>query len=78
MAHLAFQTDFGNLPGPPKVPNMVAQFPELESVASIGSIILRLYCLYSPCWDIEPLCWACWRSRSSRLTSELGRYTMKP
>ena len=30
------------LPGPPKVPKIMAQYPKIESMGSIGSIILAI------------------------------------
>ena len=34
----------GNLlPGPPKEPNTMAQYPKIESIGSIGSIILAIF-----------------------------------
>ena len=30
------------LPGPPKEPNIMAQYPKIESIGSIGSIVLAI------------------------------------
>ena len=30
------------LPGPPKEPNIMAQYPKIESVGSVGSILLAI------------------------------------
>ena len=34
------------LPGPPKEPNIVAQYPKIESIGSVRSIIL-------PIWEVQ-------------------------
>ena len=33
---------FWELPGPPKEPKIMAQYPKIESIGSIGSIILAI------------------------------------
>ena len=39
------------VPGPPKVPKIMAQYPKIESMGSMGSILLAiLEVQIVPCW----------------------------